>query len=608
MLLDTLAEQESDALLDQLAPGGTVDRAARERILSSAEGNPLFIEQLLAAALEGQAESVPDSIQTLLAARLDRLADRDRTVLQVAAVCGSSFTTDEVAELVGEDPSASLMTLVRRELVRPGEADDPAGAGWSFRHSLIHDVAYGSLTKRRRAELHERLARRVVERGRDIDLAAGYHLDRAVQARREAGEQGSALDRLASEAAEHLVRAGAAAYDRHDMAAVVSLLGRANPLLPRLAPQRIELLTKLAGALVSRGEVTAAQEALAEASSVAAELGDPGSAAHVTIAADLALQWTGASVEPEQVLRDIEEAVPVLEAAGDLEGLGMAEILRFQALDRAGFRNDAERFSLALAYAREANARSLEHHVLGWICITLHRGTRHVDEAIALASEIRDAATSTYVRSSAIGAIGLLRAMKGEFEEARAAVAEVGRELDELGAKQAAAAHSIAVAEVEALAGDDTAAERILREGYEAVSAVGDTHSTTNVGWRLALALARQGRDDEAEPFVNLARSAEQRGFWVDVWWRVVLALIAAHRGDANQARELVEEARAQMTIVDESGMHADALLESAEALRAAGLDDDASAFAVEAARIADQLGYVVAARRANEAQRAITA
>jgi hypothetical protein len=62
------------------------------------------------------------------------------------------------------------------------------------------------------------------------------------------------------------------------------------------------------------------------------------------------------------------------------------------------------------------------------------------------------------------------------------------------------------------------------------------------------------------------------------------------------------------MTIVDESGMHADALLESAEALRAAGLDDDASAFAVEAARIADQLGYVVAARRANEAQRAITA
>ena len=82
VLLDALTEAESDALLDRLAPDGTVDRAARERIVAVAEGNPLFIEQLLAAALEGDAEAVPDSIQTLLAARLDRLDDRDRAVAQ----------------------------------------------------------------------------------------------------------------------------------------------------------------------------------------------------------------------------------------------------------------------------------------------------------------------------------------------------------------------------------------------------------------------------------------------------------------------------------------------------------------------------------------------
>ena len=105
---------------------------------------------------------IPDSIHTLLAARLDRLDGRDRAVLQAAAVCGTSFTTEDVAELVEEDPSSSLLTLVRRELVRPGEADDPAGAGWSFRHALIRDIAYGSLTKRARADLHERLARRAI--------------------------------------------------------------------------------------------------------------------------------------------------------------------------------------------------------------------------------------------------------------------------------------------------------------------------------------------------------------------------------------------------------------------------------------------------------------
>ena len=265
--------------------------------------------------------------------------------------------------------------------------------------------------------------------------------------------------------------------------------------------------------------------------------------------------------------------------------------------------------SLALEYARLANARYLEDNALGWICITLHRGTVPVDEAIARATGILDASTSTYVRTSAIGALGLLRAMKGEFEEARALVAEVSRTLDELGLRQAAAAHSIAVAEVEALAGDDPTAERVLREGLVAVTAVGDEHATRNVAWRLALAVARQGRNDEAEPFVRVAREAEQPSFWVDVWWRVVLARIEAHRGAAPQrVRKLVDEARKRMVLVRESGMHADALLESAGALGAAGLDNEAVELVGEAAAIADRLGYLVARRRADEAQRALTA
>jgi DNA-binding SARP family transcriptional activator len=615
ILLDALTQAESEALLDLLSSDGRLDAAARERILEVAEGNPLFIEQLLVTALEGQAGAVPDSIHTLLAARLDRLDDRDRAAAQAAAVCGTAFTTEEVAELVEADPSASLLTLVRRELVRPGEADDPGGAGWSFRHSLIRDVAYGSLTKRRRAELHERLARRAIERGRDVDLAAGYHLDQAVSARRESGEAGAGVDRLAARAAEHLGRSGVAAYERHDPAAAASLLGRANALLPREAPERIELVPKLAGALLTRGEAIRAQELLAEASAIAIELGDARLTARTTLAADLTLLMTDAAVPPERVLRDIEDALPVLEQAGDYEGLAIAEallaqreLLEFNALDRAGFRGPVAQFEVALAYARQANARHLEHYLMGWICITLHRGTLPVDEAIARATELHDTSTSTYVRSSAIGALGLLRAMKGEFAEARALVEEVRTTLEELGLRQAAAAHSIAVAEVEAMAGDDVAAERILRAGLVAVTAVGDEHSAMNVAWRLGLVLARQGRYDEAEPFVPIAQRAEHSGFWVDVWWRVVLALIEAHRGNRVRARELVEGARERMASVEESGMQADALLESAEALRTAGLEDEAANLVAEAAGIAQRLGYVVARRRAEEAQRALTA
>jgi hypothetical protein len=83
---------------------------------------------------------------------------------------------------------------------------------------------------------------------------------------------------------------------------------------------------------------------------------------------------------------------------------------------------------------------------------------------------------------------------------------------------------------------------------------------------------------------------------------------VAAHRGDAGDARRRIVDARARMAAVEESGMQADALLESAEALRAAGLEDEAASLVAEAAAIAERLGYVVAQRRADEAQRALTA
>lgn len=180
--------------------------------------------------------------------------------------------------------------------------------------------------------------------------------------------------------------------------------------------------------------------------------------------------------------------------------------------------------------------------------------------------------------------------------------------LEELGLLQAAAAHSIAVSEVEAIAGDDAAAERILRAGLDAVTAVGDEHAATNVAWRLGLALVRQGRYDDAESFVRAAESGEHSTFWVEVWCRIVLARIEGHRGDAARARELVGPALERMASVDESGFHADALLEAAEALRGIGDDEDAAGLVAEAARIAERLGYVVALSRAEQAQRTLTA
>jgi ATP/maltotriose-dependent transcriptional regulator MalT len=328
----------------------------------------------------------------------------------------------------------------------------------------------------------------------------------------------------------------------------------------------------------------------------------------VALSADLTLLLTDAGAPTERLFADLEAAVPVLEQTDDYSTLALAEAVRFQAHDRAGIPEPPDGFSRALEYARRSGARHLEHYVMGWICITLHRGALPVDEAIARATEIHDASTSTYVRTSAVGAIGVLRAMKGEFDEARRCVADVLATLEELGLRQAAAAHSIAIAEVEALAGDDAAAERILRAGLDALALVGDEHSKTNVAWRLALVLAHQGRYDEADAFVGAVQRSEHHGFWIDVWWRVVLALVEARRGDAARARELVDEALRRMPSAEDSGMQVDALLESADALRATGSDDEAAGLVARAADMASRLGYVVAARRAAVAHRAPTA
>jgi hypothetical protein len=247
---------------------------------------------------------------------------------------------------------------------------------------------------------------------------------------------------------------------------------------------------------------------------------------------------------------------------------------------------------------------------MSWICITLPRGSVPVDEAIARAEEIRRTSSSAFVHASANGSIGLLRAARGEFAEARAIVARTRGELDELGLRQSVAAHSIAIAEVEMMAGDDAAAERILRNGFEQVTALADEHSTANVAWRLGLVLARQGRDDEAEQFARIAERAEPRGLWVDVWWRIVLALVEARRGNAREADALLRLVRANIATPRgaPSRMEADVLLESAEVLRAVGRDDDAALALAAAAAVAEPLGYVVAVARANERQRALTA
>src|SRR5439155_20593437 len=198
----------------------------------AADGNPLFVEQVVGMLLDdghirrrtdGSLEvreldsiSVPPTIQALLAARLDRLSDPERRTIERASVVGKEFGQREVSELTPEDSRAAvggqLMTLVRKELIRPERRRDDGGETFRFRHLLIRDAAYDSLPKAERAELHERFAdwleESAGERLAERDEIVGYHLAHARSDRLALGPDDAHTKPLALRAGRRFIAAG----------------------------------------------------------------------------------------------------------------------------------------------------------------------------------------------------------------------------------------------------------------------------------------------------------------------------------------------------------------------------------------------------------------
>ena len=194
VLLEPLSEDETDDLIASLLEGSTLEADLQSRIRRSAGGNPLFVEEMLALALQsGDGDiAVPPSIQALLAARLDQLDPSERHVLERGSVEGEVFHRGAVAALGRGEARVdeSLTALVRKDLLRPEQPQLAGEDGYRFRHLLIRDAAYEALPKSTRAELHELFASWLERHGAELvelDEILGYHLEQAFRYRRELG-------------------------------------------------------------------------------------------------------------------------------------------------------------------------------------------------------------------------------------------------------------------------------------------------------------------------------------------------------------------------------------------------------------------------------------
>ena len=199
VLLEPLASDETGLLIERLA---RLDDGLRARIQDAAEGNPLYVVEMVALLEESGSDdvTVPPTIQALLAARLDQLEAEDRRMLQCGAVEGRIFHRGAVEALNpnAADVAKRLTSLVRKDLIRPDTGELPGEEAYRFRHLLIRDAAYDALAKTTRAELHEQFAAWLETHGTALveqDELLGYHLEQAARFKQDARPSRSRVGR-----------------------------------------------------------------------------------------------------------------------------------------------------------------------------------------------------------------------------------------------------------------------------------------------------------------------------------------------------------------------------------------------------------------------------
>jgi class 3 adenylate cyclase len=298
----------------------TVGDDLRARIKHAAGGNPLFVTEMVAMAGEASGRVVvPPTLKALLAARLDQLEAPERSVLERGAVEGEIFHRGAVQALSSDSQvTPRLAALVRKQLIQPEKPPIPAEDAFRFRHLLLRDAAYDALPKATRAELHDRFAVWLDERGQslvELDEILGYHLEQSVRYRAELGTRDNAL---AERASARLAAAGKRALWRGDARGADGLLRRALDLT---RPLRLDVHLELDLARALWPDAQQAAEIARTAAERARRDGDETGEALARMAEAFYRSWYVPDPSVDELQAFARTALTLLEGAGDHAGL-----------------------------------------------------------------------------------------------------------------------------------------------------------------------------------------------------------------------------------------------------------------------------------------------
>ncbi len=517
---------------------------------------------------------VPPTLQALLAARLDQLEPVERSVLERGAVEGEIFHRGAVQALVRDGSvTPRLASLIRKHLIRPDNSRLPDDDAFRFRHLLIRDAAYESIPKGMRAELHERFAIWLEERGTDLvelDELLGHHLEQAARYKRDLGRSDPVL---AERAGERLAAAGRRALWRDDRRAAAVLLERALTLIQPIRLD-VHLELDLASALsVDERNAAATAEAAAQR---AREAGDRvGEALARTVAAAHRSEF---AVDPaiDELEALARAALPLLERVEDHAGLVHCWwALRTVAHFRCRNEECAHAAEQAIRHAHLAG--QADTHLFG-LPIALVVGPRPADEALRALDTVLLENPHPYVVLNRAILVGML----GRFGEARSIAQEASRRLRELTGDESLVQNTLA--EIAIIEGDHDSAVRYLRGWCDFLEAHGLRARLSTFAPRLGRELCALGRYDEAEALAQLGRNlGDEQDLMTQMIWRQVQARVHADRGEHAEAEALAREAVAIAERTDGLNWQGDALSDLAEVLEAAGRTDEAAAALEEA-------------------------
>jgi hypothetical protein len=626
--LAPLSDGECGQLIEGLLGSTALPTILRTRITAVAEGNPLFVEEMLRMLVddgrivrEGEGEGrtwigssdladvrVPPTISALLSARLDRLSDPERAVVEAASVAGTEVHRGALRALLPGSALASLDTnlrsLTRKELITPARSSLPGEDAYRFRHLLIRDAAYDAIPKADRAALHRSFAdwleavagERVIEQ----EGIVGHHLERAHRYRAELGLPEDLELRL--RAARVLGAAGAHAIDAGDVRAAVELL-RPAATLAKGDEMELEILVHLEDALDETAEYDEARAVLGRMVELAGTAGDPVFDMRVR----LTESWAQARRNPEEYDDDADRRLAEAamwtfreHGARQYEPLALARLANVEwnvgRMVRSVELQD-EALEIAVALGDHPFIRGCMINLL----VTLDFGPATLSEAFERASEFIERFTDDRATvSSALVERALIAACLGRLGQARDDVAASRAIAEELGRRWDEQLYPALEGYVAWFDRRLSAAESAFREARQWLVDAGDRSNLWFPAPPLARVLLELGRDADAEeiladlraiPFMATARIQDLS----------IAGLIAAHRGDHDEARRLSREAEAIGASTDLLWDQADVALDKAEIHLLAGRPAEAREACAEGLARFERKEYAIGIRRGHE-------